>query len=308
MTLTWRAGELRRLWPHAPTSLVDGMEATKAVLAKYAITTKPRLVQFLATISEETGAGMRLEEDLRYSGPRLWALFGHHHFHDLADAISVAHQGPRAIADRIYGGRMSNRPGTHDGYDFRGRGLMQLTGRANYEAVSKVAGIDFLAHPEWLSAPEHCLEAAAAWWQHAGVNAIADTGNTTAVTRRVNGGLIGLEARLTWVATWSHAAFDEVDAVATELLNTTGKLLNTPATPAPPDHAHDSRWVQDALNAAGADPKLVVDGRVRKKTEAAIRIFKVTHGLPDTPVVDKETLEALEAVMAPRHPPRIRPE
>lgn len=208
MTVTWRKGELHRLWPHAIAALIDGMEETKGVLKEYAITNKPRLIQFLATISEETGAGTRLEEDLRYSGPRLWELFGKHHFHSLQDAVNVAHQGAQAIADRIYGHRMGNRPGTHDGYDFRGRGLMQLTGRSNYETVAKITGVDYLTHPEWLSDPNHCLQAAAAFWQQAGVNTIADTGNTTSVTRRVNGGLINLQARLTWVAVWSHAAFE----------------------------------------------------------------------------------------------------
>lgn len=208
MSVTWRQGELRRLWPHAPSELIEGMERTKRVLVQYEINTKVRLIQFMATISEETGAGMRLDEDLRYSGARLWELFGKHHFHSLIDAVTVAHQGAMAIADRIYGGRMGNKPGTHDGYNFHGRGLMQLTGRENYEVVSKASGLDFLGHPEWLSSPDHCLLAAAAFWKYDKVNQVADTGSTSAVTRRVNGGLINLSARLTWVAIWTHAGFE----------------------------------------------------------------------------------------------------
>lgn len=85
-----------------------------------------------------------------------------------------------------------------DGRKFRGRGLIQLTGRANYERASKALGVDFLSNPELLEQPKYAVKVSCWWWAEHGVNEIADTGDFRAVTRKVNGGYNGMADRNAW--------------------------------------------------------------------------------------------------------------
>lgn len=312
MALTWQPADLRRLWPHAPQALVDGINAAKdTVLPKYDITTQPRICEFMGVNSEETGGGVRLDEDLRYSGPRLWTLFGRHQFASLDDAIAVAAHGAVAIADRIYGNRMGNRPGTDDGYAFRGQGLIQLTGRGNATNVAAWTGIDYVNHPEWLMDPAHCLEAAAAYWKHAGCNELADTGSVAAVTRRVNGGLINIQARVEWFNTWRKVP----------LVSLTDTTVITPAAMPlaavqwiklpPPLSGNDpssyvfgsAKWAQAALNVLGTKPPLKVDGWFGTRSETALLDFQRVNNLPKTrDVTDGQVRLALAKALATAQP------
>lgn len=99
-------------------------------------------------------------------------------------------------AQRRYEGRLdlgNTHPG--DGFNFRGRGLIQITGRVNYAACGDALGLDLVWHPELLEVPEHAADASAWWWNQHGLNRLADTGDVERVTRRVNGGINGLAER-----------------------------------------------------------------------------------------------------------------
>jgi len=159
------------------------------------ITTKPRAAAFLATVLHETGGFRRLTESLDYSPEglmRTWpSRFDADEARRLGRGVGKA-ADQRGIAEKVYSGRLGNIvPG--DGFLFRGRGLIQLTGRANYERAAAA-----LAHPldeflRWIITPDGAAETAAWWWQDAGCNELADTGDIKAVRRRVNGGLNGLD-------------------------------------------------------------------------------------------------------------------
>lgn len=103
-------------------------------------------------------------------------------------ASGAAYEGRRDLGN--------THPG--DGRRFRGRGLIMVTGRANYAAASKALGVDFIAHPEKLAEPRYAAAVSAWWWQAHGCNELADAGSLEALTRRINGGLNGLESRRTY--------------------------------------------------------------------------------------------------------------
>jgi putative chitinase len=101
------------------------------------------------------------------------------------------------IANLTYAGRLGNgSAGSGDGWRYRGRGLIQITGRSNYAASGLVLDLDLLEHPELLEQPYNAALSAAEWWNRNGCNQRADTGDLADVTRRVNGGLTGLDDRL----------------------------------------------------------------------------------------------------------------
>jgi putative chitinase len=146
---------------------------------------------FLGQVLHESGMLSGLEEGLNYSAERLMAVWPTR-FPTLESAKPYARNGA-VLANKVYGGRMGNvEPG--DGFKFRGRGLLQVTGRDNYRAVGKILGIDLEKSPDLLSQPEMALRASIAWWE----GNIPDElmGDIKKVTKRVNGGTVGLAHRV----------------------------------------------------------------------------------------------------------------
>jgi putative chitinase len=197
------ADMLDRRWPRAPHSLVDAIVAfAPTVLAKFEITTPLRLAHFLAQASVECAGGTALEENLNYSAERLHAVWPAR-FPSLGSAQPYAHN-PRLLADKVYDGRMGNRAGTDDGWNYRGRGLIDITGATMYERVGKAAGLDLKANPGLASAPDSALAAAAALWMESNANRFADHDEIRAETKIINGGLIGLADREAWLKAWKR--------------------------------------------------------------------------------------------------------
>jgi len=167
--LGWRA--LRRVVGRTDIT-ADGYKQLARDLAvamvRNQITTQRRALMFVAQTAHESG-GYRWREEI---------------------ATGAAYEGRRDLGN--------NRPG--DGRRFKGRTYIQITGRTNYTAVSKALGVDFLENPELLSKPVYAAMGAAWWWRSHGCNAIADTGDFLAVTRRVNGGTNGLADRRAYYA------------------------------------------------------------------------------------------------------------
>lgn len=147
--------------------------------------------EFLGQILHESGRLERIEEGLSYSVERMMAVWPAR-FPTHAGARPYE-RNPQALANKVYGGRMGNtEPG--DGFKFRGRGLLAVTGRDNYRAVGKAIGLDLETNPDLLADPAIALRASIAWW-----NAnIPDgmLGDITKVTRRVNGGTHGIDDRV----------------------------------------------------------------------------------------------------------------
>jgi putative chitinase len=154
---------------------------------------------FLGQVLHESDGLSRVEEGLNYNAERLTVVWPKR-FPTLADAQPYA-RNPQSLANKVYGGRMGNtEPG--DGYKYRGRGIIQITGKGNYQLVSDVLGIDLVAEPEKMAEPETALRAAIAWWE----DKIPDSamGDTLAITKRVNGGTLGLAHRQELTAKAAH--------------------------------------------------------------------------------------------------------
>lgn len=148
---------------------------------------------FLAQISHESGRLARWEENLNYSAQRLMQIWPRR-FPSLTIAQQYAGK-PEALANFVYGGRMGNtQPG--DGWRYRGRGLKQLTGKDNYTAYMLAADVNALSNPDLLLEPKFAADSAGWFWAANGLNALADARAWPTMTRRINGGLIGLADRV----------------------------------------------------------------------------------------------------------------
>jgi putative chitinase len=187
--------KLERLRGHIPDAVIAQIPDTAA---KFAINTPLRLAHFLAQCGHESGGFRATQENLNYSAKGLTGTFKKY-FPSEAAATPYA-RNPVKIASKVYGGRMGNGPeSTQEGYKFRGRGYIQLTGKENYTAFGKSINEDILSNPDKV-ASSYALLSAAWFFSKNGLHKMADEGASDAVvtkiTKRVNGGTIGLADRI----------------------------------------------------------------------------------------------------------------
>lgn len=161
-------------------------------MAKGGINTKNRVSAFVSQILHESNNLKALEENLNYTAQQL-VLTWPTRFKTLEFAKQYEKQ-PAKIANFVYGGRMGNNT-TGDGYKYRGRGVIQLTGKDNYAAFQKATGIPVLDNPDLLKEPRYALESAIWFWNKNNLNALADQNNFKAITQRINGGQNGAADR-----------------------------------------------------------------------------------------------------------------
>jgi putative chitinase len=186
---------LDRLKGHVPDTVIAQIPG---VMEKFGVNTPLRLAHFLAQCGHESGGFRLTQENLNYSAKGLMGIFKKYFpTQALADAYA---RKPEKIANKVYGNRMGNGPeASGEGFKFRGRGYIQLTGKQNYTAFDLAVEDDILANPDLVST-KHALASAAWFWKKNGLNLIADTGSSTEVvtkiTKRVNGGTIGLADRI----------------------------------------------------------------------------------------------------------------
>jgi putative chitinase len=186
------AALLRVVGPKAKPEVIDELARACIVhLPAYEIDTPARLANLIAQCANETGGFTTFMENLNYRADRLVAIWPRH----FTAAIAAACVGkPVEIASRAYGGRMGNAPWpSTDGYDFRGRGMLQLTGRDNYAAADRRLGIGLAYHPDMAAQPAISLLIACDFWRAGKVNAAIDRGDLKEARRITNGGAIGLD-------------------------------------------------------------------------------------------------------------------
>jgi putative chitinase len=186
--------KLEKLKGHIPDSVIAQIPDTAA---KFNITNTLRLAHFLAQCGHESGGFKAVSENLNYSADGLKKIFGKYFPGNLNE--SYARQ-PEKIANRVYSSRMGNGDeASGEGFKFRGRGYIQLTGKSNYSSFDKMVNEDILANPD-LVATKYPLMSAAFFFNNNGLWSICDKGaddaTVTAVTKRVNGGTIGLADRI----------------------------------------------------------------------------------------------------------------
>jgi putative chitinase len=186
--------DLSRLKGHVPDAVITQIPT---VMEKFQINTPLRLAHFLAQCGHESGNFKAVQENLNYSADGLKKIFPKYFPGNLSESYA---RNPEKIASKVYGGRMGNGDeSTKEGFKFRGRGYIQLTGKSNYTAFAKSIGEDTISNPD-LVATKYPLASAAWFFSKNGLNSIADKGadsaTVTAVTKRVNGGTIGLADRI----------------------------------------------------------------------------------------------------------------
>lgn len=168
-------------------------EKYKTLLNSYHVNTPLRIAHFMTQIEHESGL-KPISENLNYSAERLLVIFPKY-FISSEDANRYA-RNPQKIANRVYANRMGNGSETSaDGYKFRGRGFIQITGKDNYKMLSKDTRIDFLTNPDLLLQEANSMISALWFWNKNKLNELADKNDIVRITKRINGGTNGIEHR-----------------------------------------------------------------------------------------------------------------
>ena len=204
--------QLLQILPNAGQVAGVFVPVLNTAMNRYQIVGQKRVAAFIAQVGHESGQLTRLVENLNYSADGLANTWPNRYGEsdgkggyvkvlvkdrqrNKPNALGLGLAGKaEQIANNVYAGRMGNTaPG--DGWKYRGRGLIQLTGKTNYRLCGEALSLDLLTQPELLEKPQHACMAAAWFWGSNGLNSLADKGDLEAITRRVNGGLTGLADR-----------------------------------------------------------------------------------------------------------------
>ena len=189
--------QLKQLLPKNPY-IDHWFHALSQLLPDYEINTPNRIAAFMAQCAHESGSFTSLKENLNYKPASLRKLFGKYFPTDeLAEEYCSKPNKQEAIASRIYANRMGNGPEeSGDGYKYCGRGLIQLTGKSNYVAFADSLEITPEEASEYLATFEGAAQSACWFWETNNLNDLADKGDILTMTKRINGGTIGLEDRI----------------------------------------------------------------------------------------------------------------
>jgi putative chitinase len=265
---------MRAMWPAGDAKipgLIDAIAAAApAVFVKYGLTSDLLVAHVMAQFSHECGAGNEVVENLNYSAQGLLDTWPSRFTAATAAAFA---RDPRRIANEVYNGRMGNRPGTDDGWTYRGRGGSQVTGHDGYATLARKVNLDLVNEPELVNHPEQFLECAVADFVICGCLPFAAGDDVSGVTFHLNGGHIGLDERTKWLQRWKAALAGQTDA-------------------------RGALWVQQTLNKLGTEPPLNLDGSYGPVTVAAVKDFQRTHGLDADGLIGPQTITALEAALA----------
>lgn len=278
MTIQLTAAALRQIFPRAPTTVIEAFVAKQDVLTKAGVNhTRTRLTYFFANIEHECGGFTipNLTENINYSHERMAQVWPNR-FGSAAAVRGKYGSAPgwqKRAFDDIYGNRMGNRPGTHDGSTFIGRGGPQWTGRNGYEECAKRTGIPVVDHPEMIARFEMQPEVCVAFWDWKKLNAKADAGDFRGAVKLWNGGTNGMADRLAQMA--GNDPIIARLAVVDRVMPEAKKLPGNPPTKTPPKEAIDAATEKERKVRAGG----VAAGGAGGASEAA----KAGTQQPDKP-------------------------
>lgn len=191
---------LQSIMPKAsPEHLNKYLDALNEEMQKAEINTPLRVAHFIAQLAHESGNFRYHTENLNYSAKALRAVFGK--YFPTNDEAEAYERQPEKIANRVYADRMGNGDeASGEGWKYRGRGLIQLTGKDNYTRCSAALDLDLVNEPEQVAENPNIAVAAAAWfWNQRKLNDYADQDDVKAITKRINGGYHGLENRMNFL-------------------------------------------------------------------------------------------------------------
>ena len=183
------AEQLKKL--HIGPEWVDALNET---FARFNINSVRQQAAFIGQCGHECGNFRILEENLNYKAEALTKLWPKRFD---ASKAQVCARNPKLIANTVYSSRMGNRDeASGDGFRFRGRGCIQLTGHANYYHAGQALGVDFVMQPDLVATPKYAALTAGWFWDTHGCNKLAEMGDWVALTKRINGGTIGYDDRV----------------------------------------------------------------------------------------------------------------
>ena len=194
-----RQDQLAQILPGNPY-IDHWTEALNKILPDYGIDTPQRVAAFLAQTAHESGGYSALHENLNYKAESLARVWPR--YFNAGNAAQYAHN-PEMIANRAYANRMGNGDeASGDGWRYCGRGLLQVTGKQNYQAFADSVGIAVEEAPAFLQTFEGAIQSACWFWENNNLNQYADSGDFVTMTKRINGGTLGLDDR---TARYQHA-------------------------------------------------------------------------------------------------------
>jgi len=174
---------------------VDWVEPLEEVFQRYEINTPERQAAFIGQCAHESMNFTKLEENMNYSAEGLMKTWPSR-FPTLESAKPY-HRNPEKIANKVYAGRMGNGPEeTGEGWLYHGRGLIQLTGKDNYTLAGDALNMDFIHSPDYVLVPKYAALTAGWFWNKRNLNKEADAKDFTGMTKKINGGTIGLDDRI----------------------------------------------------------------------------------------------------------------
>lgn len=192
---------IKKIFPTGAASIIDWVDPLNVALAHYDISTPARVAAFLAQVGHESANLTAIRENLNYSQAGLLKTFSKY-FPTEALAGKYA-RNPKLIASRVYANRMGNGDeASQDGWKFRGRGLIQTTGKNNYTLFSTDLKMSLDDVTTYMETNEGAAMSAAWFWSTNNLNTLADQGRFTDLTKRINGGVNGLDDRK---AIWNRA-------------------------------------------------------------------------------------------------------
>lgn len=251
-------------------------DAALEILPKYELNTPNRIAGFFAQCGHESMGFKVLEENLHYRAETLDKVFPKYFKNAGRDANAYAKQ-PEKIANVVYASRMGNGDtASGDGYRFRGRGVIQLTGRDNYTNFGKTIGMTAEQVIDYVTTKKGALESACWYWNSRNINAACDANDITKMTKLINGGTIGLEDRT------KHYR---------EALAILGGA--THATPAAAHHVLRRGAKGEEVKKMQAALGVTADGDFGPGTEAALKKWQGAHGLIADGVAGPKTLAKL---------------
>jgi putative chitinase len=288
MSLSISEDLMNKLWPRGDSKIPGLRKAiadhSEAVFTKWGFDTPDVVAIFLGQVSLECGAGTEVVENLNYTAKRMMAVWPRR-FPTLASALPYA-GNPSKLAEKVYAGRMGNKPGTGMAAKYIGRGGSQTTGHDGYEALGEVTGLDLLNDPELVNDIRYFLESAAADFVKCGCLPFAKRGDIESVTHHLNGGLTGLSDRVAW----------------------TKRIRSAMAIQHAPKPAEDGilRMGSKGYEVTALENRLVelgytvgkIDATFGRAVRVAVIAFQLDRGLTGSGEVDDATKEALKRDLA----------
>ena len=258
----------------------DLYDAMIEIFPKYDITTIPRVAGFLAQCGHESNNFKILSENLNYSATGLNKIFPKYFVRAGRDAEEY-HRQPEKIANVVYANRIGNGDtDSGDGWRFRGGGFIQLTGRANYQNFAESVGMTAEEATDYVRTSKGAIESACWFWETNNINQYCDRMDILHMTKRINGGTIGLEDRMKH---WAHAIEVLGGEAPAELPNDNPEgytVIKRGST------GEQVKKLQEALG-------ITADGDFGPGTEAAVKAWQSENGLTADGIVGPKTMAKL---------------